>query len=274
VKIPGVFLARSAGLLGTALLLGCDAVVPEMPTAASAGRETASGDAPRAIAAVAVNQPPQVVFKVEPAPNADRVIAGTSPFELHLNVCRSADSETDTLLYTMDADGDGRLDESGTSGGSCRRTFTYTAKPGDVRDLAPKVCVVDLDADGKPRRDAECRTYAVRVAGPAEEVACADLPGTTINTLTRQITWEEVPGAVSYNLYLKTIPNCTGSGSATGATRDDQKFANVQSPFDVSSLDLCGTCYYVTVTSVTRTCETPPAGGVGFGPVSCRAADR
>jgi hypothetical protein len=134
-------------------------------------------------AAVGYGQVPQIVFTVRPAPGADGVIVGTSPFEVEFNVCRSSDPDGDKLLFTMDAEGDGTLDESGTGGGSCRRTFTYTAATDQVRKLAPRVCVVDLDAAGKPQRSAECRTYALKIFGPPVEVrptsCAAPAPGVT-----------------------------------------------------------------------------------------------
>lgn len=138
----------------------------------------------RAQAAAADNLAPQVVFKVQPAPNADRLIAGNTPFDVEFNACRSVDPEGDRLLFTIDADGDGRLEESGTHGGNCRLTFTYTAEQGQLRNLSPTICVVDLDAAGQPQRSPECRTYAVQVAGlppdPPPGASCASpAPGVT-----------------------------------------------------------------------------------------------
>ena len=125
-------------------------------------------------------QPPRIVFKVQPAPNADGIITGLSPFEVTFNLCTSEDPDGDRLLFTMDADGDGKVDESGTHGGNCRRTFTYTAATDDFVTLSPEVCVVDLDGAGVPQRSPECRRYGVQVTGPpppAPPLTCHPGPG-------------------------------------------------------------------------------------------------
>jgi hypothetical protein len=125
------------------------------------------------------------VFKVNPAPDTvTGRIEGRSPFEVTFNTCRSADPNGDTLLFTLDGDGDGRLDEAGTHGGNCRRAFEYVAGEGETRDVTATACVVDLDASGQPQRSPECRSYAVRVFGPPPAAppppavaSCAIAPG-------------------------------------------------------------------------------------------------
>jgi hypothetical protein len=114
------------------------------------------------------NQAPHVVFKVSPAPVDGRILGG-SPMEIEFNMCRSLDPEDDRLLFSMDADGDGRNDEVGTHGGNCRRTFTYEAAKGEARDWSASVCVTDVDSGGRPRHDAQCRTYSITVYGPPSE---------------------------------------------------------------------------------------------------------
>jgi hypothetical protein len=138
---------------------------PLAPRESAVPREGVAALEGRAAVASALSAP-QAVFRVSPAPDADRRIAGGSPLEVTFNACRSSDADDDKMLFTMDADGDGRLDESGTHGGNCRRTFEYTAREGEVRDLVATVCVVDLDTAGQPQRAAECRNYYVRVVGP------------------------------------------------------------------------------------------------------------
>lgn len=268
--------ALPLGILTAALLHGCSASGPTttLPSETEQGGASGGNGTARAAASLAVdgNRPPQLVARVKPAPGADNVIVGTSPLELDVNLCRSVDPDEDPILFTIDADGDGTLDEAGTHGGNCRRTFTYTAEAGQVRELSPIVCVVDVDAAGKPRHDADCRTYSLRVSGPATEPSapvCAPAPGFIFNGATRAITWSPVEGASSYNLYVKTVPNCERL-SYISATLDDEKLANVQSPFDVSSFDTCSTCYYVMITSVTDTCESGPGGSVGFMLNPCR----
>jgi hypothetical protein len=110
------------------------------------------------------NQPPTAIFKVGPAP-IDGQLQGGSPFEVTFNVCRSEDPEGDRLLFTMDSDGDGRNDESGTHGGNCRRTFTYEAERGEVQTWNPSICVTDLDSAGQPAHASQCRTYSVTAYG-------------------------------------------------------------------------------------------------------------
>jgi hypothetical protein len=163
--------------LMTAMLGACDSDF--VPTAPSVSRERELAARPglevppvkpaaptRSAVTTLTAEPPQVVFKVNPAPDAERRIEGRSPFEVTFNTCRSADPEGDKLLYTLDADGDGRLDEAGTHGGNCRSTVAYTAAEGETRDVTATACVVDLDATGQPQRSPECRSYAVRVFGP------------------------------------------------------------------------------------------------------------
>lgn len=153
----------------------------------------------RVSAAADDNQAPLAVFKVRPAPNADGLIAGDTPFDVELNACRSVDPEGDRLLYTIDAEGDGTTEEAGTNGGNCRRTFTYTAEQGQVRELTPTICVVDLDAAGRPQRTPECRRYGLRVIGaPAPAPECA---------LTKNGGWEGLPGLICRcSLTGQTLP--------------------------------------------------------------------
>jgi hypothetical protein len=261
-----------AALWALALWSGCDAVPPtSVPTEGFAGGHDGPEGSARAASTVAENQPPQMVVKVNPGPGPQNVIAGTSPFTFDLNLCRSVDPDEDPILFTMDSDGDGALDESGTKGGNCRRTFTYLAEPGQVRELTAVACVVDLDTAGKPRREAECRSYALRVTGAEPPRACAQTPPFGFYGYTPPyLMWPDVQDATSYNLYVKTVPNCDSLDSLTIATLADEKIADVRSPFDVSSFNVCRTCYYVVMTSVTGTCESAPGGGIGFMIRPCR----
>lgn len=117
----------------------------------------------------------------------------------------------------------------------------------------------------------------VRVAGDLQVGAEFDLGSTPscsgantpsfpeygFNGLTESITWKPVANATGYNLYMKTVANCDMFDNLL-VTADDPVFANVQSPFDVSSYNRCHTCYYVAVTAVNGRCESPIAGTVGF----------
>jgi hypothetical protein len=120
------------------------------------------------------NAPPQAVFKIRPAP-VDGQITGAAPLEVEFNACRSEDPDGDVLLFAIDADGDGRDDERGTHGGNCRLTFTYNAGRGETRSVAPRVCVVDLDGNGAPRREPECRRYSIAALGPPTSPAACPM---------------------------------------------------------------------------------------------------
>ena len=148
---------------------GGPAPVAVSPSGPSAPAEVAG-------ATVRTQAEPRVVFKVFPPPNANGIIAGGSPFDVTFNVCRSEDPDGDRLFYTIDADGDGRIDQSGIHGGTCRETFTYIARQGEFRRLSAEVCVVDLDSAGDPQRAPQCRQYAVEVAGLTEPRCLAPSP--------------------------------------------------------------------------------------------------
>jgi len=105
------------------------------------------------------NQPPEVVYKT--TPNAKNgTITGTAPFDVRFNMCLTADPEGDTLYFTMDVDGDGKLDVRGSTGASCRHDATYA-----VGTWKAQLCVTDLDPAGARLHDFECKDYKV-VANP------------------------------------------------------------------------------------------------------------
>jgi hypothetical protein len=101
------------------------------------------------------NLPPEAVFKTRPAPKGG-VISGTAPFSVSLNMCLSSDPEGDTIWFTMDYEPDGKLDDRGSTGASCRHDAVYA-----VGTWYPELCVTDLDADGKALHEAQCTTYKV-----------------------------------------------------------------------------------------------------------------
>jgi len=93
----------------------------------------------------------------------------------------------------------------------------------------------------------------------------ADVPlpqSVAFNGGTRTITWDSVSG-ISYNLYIKAVDGCDVLDPNKMATTGDLKFADVTSPFDVSSLNHCHTCYYWGFTAVKGQCESVMLGG-GF----------
>jgi fibronectin type 3 domain-containing protein len=61
------------------------------------------------------------------------------------------------------------------------------------------------------------------------------------------LSWDEVPGATSYNVYGSTSPNVT--------KLTDSKFRNVPNPFTLTQLQP-GKTYYFVVTAVTDTGES------------------
>jgi hypothetical protein len=105
------------------------------------------------------NLPPEAAFKTSPDVKGG-AITGTAPFSVTFNMCPTSDPEGDTLYFTMDFQPDGKLDDHGSTGASCRRHFDYA-----VGTWHPEICVTDLDAEGKALHDAQCMTYKV-VATP------------------------------------------------------------------------------------------------------------
>ena len=87
-------------------------------------------------------------------------ISGTAPFKVRFNVCLTADPEGNTLYFTMDLDGDGKLDVRGSTGASCREDWTYA-----VGTWFAEVCVTDLAPDGERLHPFQCEGYTI-VATP------------------------------------------------------------------------------------------------------------
>jgi PKD domain len=105
------------------------------------------------------NQPPNAVFRTNPKPGAGEIFTGKAPLAIEFSMCASTDVDVDVLLWTMDFEGDGKLEVHGSTGGSCRRTNNYPA--GSYR---PEICVTDLDPFGNIRHDFQCHRYTVQVA--------------------------------------------------------------------------------------------------------------
>jgi hypothetical protein len=104
------------------------------------------------------NRPPEAVFKTLPAA-VGGTITGTAPLSVRFNMCLSADPDGDKIYFTMDFDGDGDIDQGGTTGGNCRRDHVYSAGTWTAHD-----CLRDIDASGKALHEDQCRTYSVAVA--------------------------------------------------------------------------------------------------------------
>lgn len=74
-------------------------------------------------------------------------------------MCLTADPEGDTLYFTMDLDGDGKLDVRGSTGASCRETWSFAA--GTWR---PEICVTDLGPEGERLHPFECQKFRVEAS--------------------------------------------------------------------------------------------------------------
>jgi hypothetical protein len=105
------------------------------------------------------NQPPTPVFKTSPLARHGE-ITGAAPLAVRFNMCLTADPDGDKLYFTMDWNGDGHVDQGGTTGGNCRRDYVYAAGTWTAYN-----CVRDIDASGKALHDDQCATYTV-VATP------------------------------------------------------------------------------------------------------------
>jgi len=105
------------------------------------------------------NQPPDVEFRTVPQAVAGG-IKGTAPLEVRFNMCRSVDPEGDTLYWTMDLDGDGKLDVRGSTGASCREPHTYPAGTWFA-----EMCCTDLGPENERLHPFQCEAYTI-VANP------------------------------------------------------------------------------------------------------------
>jgi PKD repeat protein len=131
----------------------------DVRTASQAARCATTVDVGPAEPEVVENLPPEVVFKTNPRVKDGR-ITGTAPFTVWFNMCLTADPEGDALYFTMDLDGDGKLDVRGRTGASCREPWDYP-----VGTWKSKNCVTDVTPEGMALHPRQCRTYTV-VANP------------------------------------------------------------------------------------------------------------
>jgi PKD repeat protein len=112
---------------------------------------------------VGENQPPDAVFRTTPEAAPGRIIRGVVPLSVRFNMCATTDPERDPRRYKMDFDGNGDYEVDGSTGGDCRRSYTYRF---DGR-YSPELCVTDIDASSRaPLHRFQCRTYSVRVSLP------------------------------------------------------------------------------------------------------------
>jgi PKD repeat protein len=106
--------------------------------------------------AVGGNQPPNAEFKTNPIDDGLGRITGKAPFTVNFNMCPSTDPDGDALLFTMDFNGDGKLEVNGTTGASCRRANTYAA--GTYK---AKICVTDMNSGGQQLHPFQCTVYTI-----------------------------------------------------------------------------------------------------------------
>jgi hypothetical protein len=103
------------------------------------------------------NQAPVAVFKSNPSA-VQGTISGTAPLNVRFNMCLSSDPDQDEIYFTMDFEGDGDIDQGGTTGGNCRRDHVYAAGTWTAHN-----CLRDIDTHGKALHDDQCKTYSVAV---------------------------------------------------------------------------------------------------------------
>lgn len=104
------------------------------------------------------NRPPLAVFKSDPIA-AGNSLAGTAPFSVRWNMCASTDPDADRIWFRYDFDGDGRIDQEGTTGANCRTDHVYAAGTWHS-----KLCLYDIGEGYERLHPDQCRTYTVTVA--------------------------------------------------------------------------------------------------------------
>lgn len=128
-------------------------------TAQSARCSTAVSVQPGTSPLPGTNQAPTAVFKSTPDARGG-TISGTAPLEVRFNMCPSSDPDGDKIYFSMDFNGDGDIDQAGTTGGNCRRDHVYAAGTWTAYN-----CLRDIDVKGKALHDDQCKSYSV-VATP------------------------------------------------------------------------------------------------------------
>jgi hypothetical protein len=152
--------------------------------------------------ATAGNQPPLLHVKTTPAADIEGVIRGQANangiLDVEFNLCPSSDPEGDTLVFTHDADGDGRDEKVGPTGAGCRRQYLYRAPDFGFERYETRQCVVDTDEKGAWRHDPVCRGYKIEVTGARPERVASGPP--------------RPPNALPFADGLFGFVNCPGSG--------------------------------------------------------------
>jgi hypothetical protein len=195
-------------------------------------------------------------FRIRPVPDATGVVTLSPGERVVINAAAIARSHPGAELMLKVIWGDGA--QRRTACGPCRLDHVYE-QPGRFKLEASlpsgEARAVEVVVQDPPAPAERCESLA-----PPENIL--------VNTGTRAMTWTEAPGATSYNVYVKTVEDCDML-EYLSATTSDPKWADVSSPFDLSSFDRCRTCYYIGVTAVRGSCETVPLGA-GFALRPCR----
>jgi hypothetical protein len=87
-------------------------------------------------------------------------------------------------------------------------------------------------------------------------------PQLTVDMGAMTLSWPEVYGATSYDLYFKTEQGQCWRPPDVFVTRADPKVPGVRSPYDISVFT-CNTCYFVDVVAVSGACESPLQSDLG-----------
>jgi hypothetical protein len=104
------------------------------------------------------NQPPNVTFKTRPKDDEGE-ITGKASLEVWFSMCSTADPEGDKLYFTMDLNGDGKLDVRGSTGASCREPWKYAKGT-----WYPKICATDITPENERLHPFQCREYTVEAS--------------------------------------------------------------------------------------------------------------
>jgi PKD repeat protein len=115
--------------------------------------------APSPAPAPAANRIPEAVFSTNPVAGPGDTFTGKPPLTITFNMCRTSDPDGDPLNFTMDFEGDGKIDSEGTTGADCRHEHAYTL----VGTSTPRICVTDLLPSRAPAHPYQCKVYVVKL---------------------------------------------------------------------------------------------------------------
>ena len=202
-------------------------------------------------------------FRIHPSPGPDGTVTLTTSDTLVVNASDFGRLNPGLDLHLVVNWGGGAQER--VSCGPCRLQHAYGA-PGRFRVEA----TID---DGRPVEEHSTASVTWTADVVVTSIASCDEdgpppPGAGVDTGTKTIFWTPVPGAKSYNVYVKAVEGCTELGYDERVSHEDPKWTVDASPFDVSSFNRCQTCYYYGVTAVRGGCESPlyTAGGFMLGP--------